>query len=254
LFPFVVSLSNHERKRFIKRFLKGFMRLMNKHAILVVDDEPKIAQLLVDYLKFDSYDAHALLHGGEVIDWVKTHTPQLILLDLMLPGKSGLEICRELRLFSDVPIIIVTACVEDIDRLLGLELGADDYICKPFNPREVVARVKAVLRRVCGGSTQSLAVPGIILDEIEFRANVHGRPLSLTPVEFRLLKTLIAAPKRVFSRSQLMDSAYSDHRVVSDRTVDSHIKNLRKKLAMLLPAEQSEIIHSIYGVGYRWEA
>ena len=224
-----------------------------EHPILVVDDEPKIAQLLIDYLRFSSYEAHALMQGNEVVDWVKTHTPQLILLDLMLPGKDGLEICRELRTFSDVPVIMVTARVDDIDRLLGLEIGADDYICKPFNPREVVARVKAVLRRVCNNHVQSVALPGIILDELQFRANVHGQLLNLTPVEFRLLKTFIAAPKRVFSRSQLMDSAYCDYRVVSDRTVDSHIKNLRKKLSALLPAEQSEVIHSIYGVGYRWE-
>ncbi|WP_194270024.1 response regulator [Candidatus Methylospira mobilis] len=223
-----------------------------KHPVLVVDDEPKVAQLLVDYLRFASYEAHALMEGGEVIAWVKANSPQLILLDLMLPGKSGLEICRELRLFSDVPIIMITARVDDIDRLLGLEIGADDYICKPFNPREVIARVKTVLRRT-NGHSPTLALYGITLDDVQFRATVHGQSLSVTPVEFRLLKTFIAEPKRVFSRSQLMDCAYNDNRVVNDRAVDSHIKNLRKKLASLLPPEQPAMIHSIYGVGYRWE-
>jgi two-component system, OmpR family, response regulator BaeR len=223
-----------------------------KYSVLVVDDEPKIAQLLVDYLKFASYEAHMLMDGGKVVDWVKMHSPQLIVLDLMLPGKDGLEVCRELRAFSDVPIIMITARVDDLDRLLGLEVGADDYICKPFNPREVVARVKAVLRRTHGHSSAA-GLSGIVLDELQFRATVHGQPLSVTPVEFRLLKTFIAEPKRVFSRSQLMDCAYSDHRVVSDRVMDSHIKNLRKKLAMLLPLEQSAVIRSVYGVGYCWE-
>jgi len=227
------------------------MQKMIKQPILVVDDEPKIAQLLIDYLKLASYEAHALMHGDEVVAWVKAHTPQLILLDLMLPGKDGLEICRELRVFSDVPIIMVTARVEDIDRLLGLEVGADDYVCKPFNPREVVARVKAVLRRVHGA--HQTVVADIELDELEFRVRVHGQPLSLTPVEFRLLKTFLDAPTRVFSRSQLIDKAYMDHRIVSDRTMDSHIKNLRKKLMALLPVEQAEVLHSIYGIGYRWE-
>jgi two-component system, OmpR family, response regulator BaeR len=226
---------------------------MMKYPILVVDDEPKIAQLLIDYLKLAAYEAYALMHGDEVIAWVKAHTPQLILLDLMLPGKDGLEICRELRTFSNVPIIMVTARVEDIDRLLGLEIGADDYICKPFNPREVVARVKAVLRRVQGDHRTETVLADIELDELQFRVRVHGQPLSLTPVEFRLLKTFLEAPKRVFSRSQLIDRAYMDHRIVSDRTMDSHIKNLRKKLTALLPAEQAEVLHSIYGIGYRWE-
>jgi len=219
--------------------------------ILVVEDEPKIAQLLLDYLRQAAYPAHALADGAGVVDWVRRHAPELVLLDLMLPGKDGLDICREIRAFSDVPIIMVTARAEDIDRLLGLEFGADDYVCKPFNPREVVARVKAVLRRQQGGRASAPAA-GIALDEQQYRAAVHGQPVDLTPVEFRLLKTLAGSPCRVFSRDALMDCAYADRRLVADRTIDSHIKNLRKKLKPLLPEGQDEVIHSVYGVGYRW--
>jgi two-component system response regulator BaeR len=149
----------------------------------------------------------------------------------------------------------VTARVEELDRLLGLELGADDYICKPFSPREVVARVKAVLRRVAAinssitDATQSYR--GVTLDIDSFRALINGTPLELTPVEFRLLQTLMSQPGRVFAREQLMDKVYTDGRIVSDRTMDSHVKNLRQKMADLLQGE--ELIHSVYGIGYRLE-
>ncbi len=170
----------------------------------------------------------------------------------MLPGVDGLTICRELREFSQVPIVMITARVEEIDRLLGLELGADDYVCKPFSPREVVARVKAILRRQrrdLGAETNALH--GLVLHESAFRASVNGRILPLTPVEFRLLHSLAEQPGRVYSRAQLMNRVYTDGRVVSDRTMDTHIKNLRRKLADVLP--DAELIHSDYGVGYRLE-
>ena len=225
-------------------------------TVLIVEDEPKIAALLADYLTNAGYATHVIDTGTTVVDWVRDHTPDLVLLDLMLPGKDGLEICREIRAFSALPIIMVTARVEEIDRLLGLELGADDYICKPFSPREVVARVKAVLRRTwpadeAPAEHEQPAYAGIALDEAAFRAVVAGRTLELTPVEFRLLQTLLGAPGRVFRRDQLMDRVYTDGRVVSDRTMDSHVKNLRKKIAGLLP--DRELIHSVYGVGYRLE-
>jgi two-component system response regulator BaeR len=146
---------------------------------------------------------------------------------------------------------MVTARVEEIDRLLGLEIGADDYICKPFSPREVVARVRAILRRM-QRHADSPALPGLTIDEQQYRAAFNGEELDLTPVEFRLLKTLAAAPGRVFSRQQLLDNLYADHRVVTDRTVDSHIKNLRRKLQEASP--EQELIHSISGVGYKLEA
>jgi len=174
-----------------------------------------------------------------------------MLLDLMLPERDGMSICREIRTFSDVPIMMVTARVDEIDRLLGLELGADDYICKPFSPREVVARVRTILRRIQVTATSDSAYLGIELDEDLYRATINGKPLELTPVEFRLLSVLFKHPGRVFSRDQLMDRVYPDDRAVSDRTVDSHVKNLRKKVSEQLPDE--EVIRTIYGVGYKLE-
>lgn len=226
--------------------------MSDSKRILIVEDEVGLAELLRDYLSAAGYVTHMLHEGTGVISWVKEHAPDMILLDLMLPGRDGLEICKELRSFSNVPIIMTTARVEEIDRLLGLELGADDYVCKPYSPREVVARVKTVLRRLAPVNAESAASEaGIVLDEDRFQATLDGQPLDLTPVEFRLLKTFLAHPGRVFSRSRLLGNLYTDQRVVSDRTVDTHIKNLRKKLEASLPDQ--EIIHSIYGVGYKLE-
>ncbi|WP_299973063.1 response regulator [uncultured Pseudoteredinibacter sp.] len=218
--------------------------------ILIVEDEPKLAQLLHDYLKQELFDCHILLDGADVVDWVKANQPDLILLDLMLPVKDGMSICRELRQFSSVPIIMTTAKVEEIDRLLGLELGADDYICKPYSPREVVARVKAVMRRYHSAPTQEQNSNEIVIDEQRYHVEVFGQALDLTPVEFRLFHYLYCHSGQVFSRDQLMDKLYNDGRVVTDRTVDSHIKNLRRKLAAVT---EQELIHSVYGVGYRFE-
>jgi len=223
-----------------------------KPTILIVEDEPKIAALLDDYLSNADYQTAILNDGKPAVEWIRTHKPDLVLLDLMLPNVDGIEICREVRRFSPLPIIMVTARVEEIDRLLGLEMGADDYICKPFSPREVVARVRNVLRRVSATAGTDHTVTGyrgIKLDEAGFRALVHDEPLELTPVEFRLLQTLMQQPGRVYGRGQLMDRVYTDGRVVSDRTMDSHVKNLRRKLAE--KAGDEELIHSVYGVGYR---
>ncbi|MCU0841911.1 MAG: response regulator [Thiobacillaceae bacterium] len=220
--------------------------------ILVVEDEAKLARLLADYLAAAGYTAHCLADGREVVPWVRAHAPDLILLDLMLPGRDGLELCREIRGFSRVPIVMATARVEEIDRLLGLELGADDYICKPYSPREVVARVKAVLRRTA--STPEAAKEAsdrLALDEAGYRVRAGEREAELTAVEFHLFAALYGAPGRIFSRGQLMDRIYADQRVVSDRTIDSHIKKLRRKLSELLPGQ--EVIHSVYGAGYRYE-
>lgn len=217
--------------------------------ILIVEDEPKIAELLRDYLRQESFEVHILARGDEVEAWMQAHGADLVLLDLMLPGKSGLEVCKALRATSDAAIIMVTARVEEIDRLLGLELGADDYICKPFSPREVVARVKAVLRRIRRRSEPQDS--GLVLDESGYRATIHGRDLGLTAVEFQLLKALASQPGRLYSREQLMDAMYRDERVVSDRTVDSHIKKLRRKIDEVLP--DRDLIHSVYGVGYKYE-
>jgi two-component system response regulator BaeR len=220
--------------------------------VLIVEDEPKIAKLLEDYLQQSNYETHWLDSGLTVDDWCKKNNPDIVLLDLMLPGKDGLTVCRELRSHSQVPIIMVTARVDEIDRLLGLELGADDYICKPFSPREVVARVKALLRRVEMIRTNpTTAYRGLSIDDEKFSAIVDGQALDLTPVEFRLLALLASQPGRVFSRDQLMNNIYLDGRVVSDRTVDSHVKNLRQKINDVVGSD--DLIRSIYGVGYKLE-
>ncbi len=184
-----------------------------------------------------------------MVSWVREHLVDLVLLDIMLPGRDGLEICREIRTFSQVPIIMVTARVEEIDRILGLELGADDYICKPFSPREVVARVKAVLRRARGGPAAPMS--DLVLDESTYQARHRGRDLELTAVEFKLLKLLMENPGRIYGREQIMSRIYPDDRFVNDRTVDSHIKKLRKKLQAVEPG--TDPIHSVYGVGYKFE-
>jgi len=222
---------------------------MNQPAtILIVEDEAKIASLLRDYLeKIGGYQTHWVDRGDKAIEVFDEVSPDLVLLDLMLPGMDGLEVCKAIRSKSQVPVIMVTALVEEIDRLLGLELGADDYICKPFSPREVVARVKAVLRRAT--FTVDTPASGLQIDEERHQVSLNGNQLKLSPVEFALLSRLVAQPGRVFSRDQLMSSIYSDYRIVSDRTVDTHVKNLRRKLADSDPG--SDLIESVYGVGYR---
>ncbi|MEF3077008.1 response regulator [Methylobacter sp. Wu1] len=221
------------------------------NRILIVEDEEKLARLEADYLRNAGFETFCLADGLAVVPWLKENSVDLILLDLMLPGRDGLDLCRDIRRFSSVPIIMVTARIEEVDRLLGLELGADDYICKPFSPREMTARVKAVLRRM-----QPLAMEPVSnllkLDPQSFRISVGKLETELTAVEFQLLQTMYQQPGRIFSRARLMDLMYQDQRIVSDRTIDSHIKKLRKKLADLLPGQ--ELIHSVYGAGYRYEA
>ena len=220
--------------------------------ILVVEDEPKLAQLMIDYLQASNYRTHHIADGNDVLSYVQHSPPDLMLLDLMLPGRDGLTLCREIRRFSELPIIMVTARTEEIDRLLGLEIGADDYICKPFSPREVVARVKTILRRVKRSPEEAQLASHLLIDEGRFQASWREQQLELTPAEFRLLKTLALEPGKVFSREQLLNHLYDDYRVVTDRTIDSHIKNLRRKLENL-DAEQP-FIRAVYGMGYRWEA
>ena len=218
-------------------------------AILIVEDEVATAEILADYLRLESYTTHLLSDGLPVVAWVREHKPALILLDLMLPGKSGLDICKEIRTFSSVPIIMTTARVEEIDRLLGLELGADDYICKPYSPREVVARVKTVLRRV--GTVSTPLETGLQLDESCYRAVLKGLDLQLTAAEFRLLNYLADHPGRVYNRQQLLNNIYPDERALNDRAIDNYIKNIRKKISVV--SNECELIHSVYGVGYKFE-
>ena len=217
--------------------------------ILVVEDEIKLAELLKDYLLQANFTPWLIHDGTHVVEQVKADMPDLILLDLMLPGKDGISICKEIRAFSNVPILMVTAKVEEIDRLLGLELGADDYICKPFSPREVIARIKTVLRR-SAQPAEKTKEKGYKLNEDTYHFSYEEQQVSLTAIEFNILKVLTKEPGRIFSRGQLIDHIYQDHRVVSERTVDSHIKKLRKKLHESLP--EIEIIQSVYSVGYKF--
>ena len=222
--------------------------------VLVIEDEEKLRLVLQKYIEAEGYIAELVADGSHAIEAVRSNKPDIILLDIMLPGKSGIDICKEVRQFSQVPIIMITAKVEEIDILLGLELGADDYICKPFSPRQVIARVKAMLRRnniahepLEHTETQN---DNLSLDTSCYTATLEGQNLDLTPVEFRILTALYGPPARVLNRNQLMDAMYDDHRAVSDRTVDSHVANLRKKLKTISP--QSEFIQPVYGVGYRY--
>ena len=221
--------------------------------IAIVEDEARLASLLVDYLQREDYTTEHWDDGTVALTQLKQQIPDLILLDLMLPGTDGLSICRELRKVSEVPIIMLTARVEEIDRLLGLDLGADDYICKPFSPREVVARVKAVLRRV--QTTKSIQQGGELeefqLDEDTATASYRETTVSLTAVELRLLQVLSATPGRIYNREQLMRRIYPDNRVVSDRTIDSHIKKLRQKLQDF--DTDLSFIQSVYGLGYKFD-
>lgn len=223
---------------------------MNK--ILIVEDELALAGVLTDYLRHHQFEVSLETDGGKAVAAFNSFAPDLVLLDIMLPNKDGLEICRELRGDSDVPIIMITARTEEIDRLLGLELGADDYICKPYSPREVIARVKAVLRRTQADPAVLKNPQLFSMDEHTMMVALRGQPLELTYVEFKLLQTLASEPRRVFSREQLMNRIYDDRRIVSDRTIDSHVNKLRKRLQTVSQADE-ELVRSVYGVGYKFE-
>jgi len=230
--------------------------------ILIVEDDGKIAALLNDYFVAAGYRCSHAADGHASLEQVRGGGVDLMLLDLMLPGLDGIGVCRGVREFSQLPIIMLTARVTEIDRLLGLETGADDYVCKPFSPREVVARARVHLRRsmaVRAAMVQGSAVApttaagasaqaGLVVQREHMRITLDGVALALTPVEFRLLAELIGHPQRVYSRQQLLDLSHEDQRDTSDRTVDSHIRNLRRKLAA-----RAECLQSVYGVGYRFE-
>lgn len=218
--------------------------------ILVVEDDEKIAALLDDYFSAAGYQCTLIGDGLAAVAHVRGNPVDLVMLDLMLPGLDGIGVCREMRTFSQVPIVMLTARIDEIDRLLGLDTGADDYVCKPFSPREVVARVRAHLRRAGFGAVQG-AGPSFVVDRERMRVLQGGTALPLTPVEFRLLAELIDNPDRVYSRAQLLDFAHEDQRDINDRTVDSHIKNIRRKIAARLP--DVDCLQSVYGVGYRFE-
>ena len=221
--------------------------------VLIIEDEPKIAGLMIDYLSASGIATHWISDGHQALAVFNKRQPALVLLDILLPGVDGFNICKRIRLESRVPIIMVTAKVEESDRLEGFDLGADDYICKPFSPRELVYRVKAILNRLPPSDIPPLVVTrnALILNDKTLKATYHAIDLDVTPVEFKLLTTLHDQMGRIFSRDELLDHVYPGHRVVNERTIDSHVKNLRKKMKIITP--HLEIIQSVYGVGYKME-
>lgn len=222
-------------------------------TIVIVEDEIKIAEIVIEYLQSHGYQTQYFESGEGVINWLQHNQADCVLLDVMLPNSNlygnGLELCKQIRGFSQVPIMMITARIEELDRILGLELGADDYICKPFSPREVVARVKALLRRA-NLPVQAIQSGDWQLDEQRYQVHFKGKSTDLSAVEFEILQTLSKSPGRIFSRSQIIDNIYHDNRVVSDRTIDSHIKKLRQKLNSAFG--ENDWIQSVYGVGYKF--
>lgn len=221
-------------------------------TVLVVDDEAKIVQLARDYLEHAGFTVLTASDGRTAVETARRRQPDLIVLDIGLPGLDGLEVTRALRRDSAVPIVMLTARDDELDKLLGLELGADDYLTKPFSPRELVARVKAVLRRTerADQPGEQIRAGDVVLDVPRMRADVAGRTIELTATEFRLLATLAGSPGRIFTRSQLLDALRGVAFESYERAIDSHIKNLRRKIEAD-PGEPRYVL-TVYGVGYRF--
>jgi DNA-binding response OmpR family regulator len=216
--------------------------------ILLIDDEPQITEICRDYLKAAGYDVVIAHNGKDGLSAARREKPDLIVLDLMLPEMDGFDVCRAIRRESEVPIIMLTARVDETDKLIGLELGADDYITKPFSPRELVARVKVVLRRVGVDSGAEVIRAGdVSLNRAHYQVQVKKRDITLTPTEFEILATLMSQPGRIFSRSQLLNAAHGVAFESYERAIDSHIRNLRRKL------EPDDFIVTVHGVGYKFE-
>lgn len=226
--------------------------------ILIVEDEPDLASLIADYAHASGYQSTVIGDGKTALAKVRQKLPDLIVLDLMLPGLDGISVCRSIRTFSQVPIIMVTAKVEEIDRLLGLEVGADDYLCKPFSPRELMARIKVILRRVSNikpndqsSDKVNETSAQVHINHAAYQIYLDRQLLELTRSEFLLLEHFIKHPGRVFSRTQLLNFVAQDSLDVTDRAIDSHIKNIRKKIAQIRADDNP--IHAIYGLGYRFD-
>lgn len=214
--------------------------------ILLVEDDLEIAENLVMFLQASDFEVKHLASGEHVIETVKNNEPDLILLDLMLPVVDGVTCCEKIRQFSDVPIIMMTAKVEEVDRLVGLGSGADDYVCKPFSAVELILRIKAILKR----TLKNKPVSQFKLDRHTFKITFNNSIAELTSLEFALFDLLYSQPERIYSRQHILDLAYSDMRDISDRTIDSHVKNIRKKIKQL--GIDSPVVESVYGAGYRF--
>lgn len=227
---------------------------MVPYSILLVDDDEKLCSLLYSYFKQEQCIVYRAANGMEAIQQVKQHEPQIMILDIMMPGMDGFEVCRRVRQFSDIPIIFLTAKDDETDRLIGLNIGADDYVSKPFNIRELVARVHSLLRRVRGEVIQQhtqYIIRDLVIDKEKFTVERNGKPISLTPTEFNILEVLASSPDRVFSRMQLMEKAQGGYSFEGyERTIDTHVRNLRKKLE--LNAAKPTYILTVYGIGYKF--
>ena len=225
---------------------------MTKQTILIVEDEENIAEVLIAYSQQQGYHTEHFKSGVGVVDFIKNNSVDLVLLDLMLPEIDGLTICKQVRTFSNVAIIMVTAKRQEIDKLQGLEIGADDYICKPFSPKEVMARIKTVLRRTQQSQSETLQYMGFELHLASYLALYQGQQIRLTAVEFNILALLISQVGRVFSREDIIEHAYRETTDVSDRNIDTHIKNIRKKIQEI--DNKQNPIATVYGVGYKFQS
>ena len=214
--------------------------------VLVVEDDLQIAEYLVKYLHHSGFRAQVLNSGERVLETVKTEQPDLIVLDVMLPVKNGVSVCKEIRAFSDVPIVMLTAKVSEIDRIIGLEAGVDDYVCKPFSAKELMLRLKAILKRF----NVTVNKQSLVLNSETLQLGFQGNQVKLTKLEFGLMSLLYSRPSRIYSRQQIMDMAYSEEKDIADRAIDSHIKNLRKKIRSL--GIENTVIEGVYGVGYKY--
>lgn len=227
---------------------------MSHHKILVVDDDPKIVELIGLYLKREHYRVLTAYDGSDALTKIREREPDLVILDLMLPTISGLDICRIVSLEKKIPIIMLTAKSTEKDILLGLDLGADDYITKPFSPKQLVARTRAVLRRSNGETAHDKVVMRfgpLAIDQIRHEVRLNDELLGLTPREFKLLESMASEPERAFSRLELLERAFGFDYCGLDRTVDAHIMNLRKKMNSAANGEH-EFVQTVYGVGYKF--
>lgn len=222
---------------------------MNK-LILIVEDEPLLAMFLANCLKSKGLKSHCIFDGADVIDWIFKYQPDLILMDIILPNCDGITLCKEIRKFSSVPLFLLSSCVSEYDRLRGLNSGADDYICKPYNPNEVLARINAIFRRLNNFSQDSHAVADFHLNKESFQAFYKGEPLDLTLSEFRILAMLLGKPNKIYSRDELLEVLHDEDFDGLHRSVDGHIKNIRKKIKNISVANK-DVIETIYGVGYK---
>jgi two-component system response regulator BaeR len=227
------------------------MSAAQPRQVLIVEDDSRIADMLANYLQAQGFATTWVRDGLRAVPEVRRLQPSVVLLDLNLPGQDGIEVCRAIRSFSAVPLIMVTARVEEVDRLIGLEVGADDYVCKPFSPREVVARIQALLRRAEGRLGPGAGAGGFRIDESAQRIAFGEQWLALTPIEYRLLRQMVSRPGHVFSRDALLRTVHEEFRDTTDRAIDSHVKNLRRKILQVRP--EGSAIASVYGAGYRFD-